>query len=69
MELQQIAVQVVRISQQTLNILVMEQVLPRVIGHVMLDIIMLDEHVRRLFGKRLIPILVMLQVESGKMIK
>ena len=52
MELQQIAVQVVRISQQTLTILVMEQVLPRVIGNVMLDIIMLDEYVRKLFGSR-----------------
>lgn len=38
-------------------------------GHVMLDIIMSDEHVKKQFGKRLIPILVMLQVESGKMIK
>ena len=38
-------------------------------GHVMQDIIMLVEHVKKLFGKRLIPILVMLQVESGKMIK
>ena len=38
-------------------------------GHVMLDITMSDEHVKKQFGKRLIPILVMLQVESGKMIK
>ena len=38
-------------------------------GHVMLDIIMSDEHVTKPFGKRLILILVMLQVESGKMIK
>ena len=38
-------------------------------GHVMLDITMLDEHVKKLFGKRQIPILVMLQVESGKMIR
>ena len=38
-------------------------------GHVMLDIIMSDEHVKKQFGKRLMPILVMLQVESGKMIK
>lgn len=52
MELQQIAVQVVRISLLMLTILVMEQVLLRVLGHVMLDIIMLDEHVRKLFGSR-----------------
>ena len=38
-------------------------------GHVMRDIIMLDEHVKKLFGKRLIPMLVMLQVEYGKMIR
>lgn len=38
-------------------------------GHVMRDIIMLDEHVKRQFGKRPIPILVMLQVEYGKMIR
>ena len=69
MELQQIAVQVVRISQQTLTILVMERVLLRVLGHVMLDIIMLDEYVKKLFGKRLIPIPVMLQVENGRMIR
>ena len=30
---------------------------------------MSDEHVKKLFGKRLIPILVMLQGEYGKMIK
>jgi|GEM_PF-1076251 hypothetical protein len=69
MELQQIAVQVVRISLLMLTILVMEQVLLHVLGHVMLDIIMLVEHVKRQFGKRLIPIPVMLQVESGKMIR
>ena len=38
-------------------------------GHVMPDITMLDEHVKKLFGKRLILILVMWQVESGKMIR
>jgi len=38
-------------------------------GHVMRDIIMLDEHVKKQFGKRLILILVMLQGEYGKMIK
>ena len=38
-------------------------------GHVMRDITMLVEHVKKLFGKRLIPILVMLQAEYGKMIK
>ena len=38
-------------------------------GHVMLDIIMSDEHVKKQFGKRLIPILVMLQGEYGKMIR
>lgn len=38
-------------------------------GHVMPDITMLDEHVKKLFGKRLIPILVMLQGEYGKMIR
>ena len=38
-------------------------------GHVMQDIIMLDEHVKKLFGKRLILILVMWQGEYGKMIK
>jgi len=47
----------------------MEELQIQIVLCVILDTTIWDEHVKRQFGKRLIPILVMLQGEYGKMIR